>query len=295
MEGITVQIAGAPISWGVCEVPGWGPMLPADRVLRELISLGLKAIELGSPGFLPATGQEVKDKLDEYDVQLVGGFVPLVLHDPAQHQTTLENAVEWADLLSVAGGDKFVTAVVVDAGWAPRIELTPVQWDSMFEMFSRIDEVCAERGLQQVLHPHIGTLVETAADVQMILDHSNVMWCLDTGHLAIGGYNPVDMARLYPDRIGHVHLKDASLAIGARLNAGELTLMEATFEGMFRSLGRGDIDLDGTFAALAASGYDDWYVLEQDTSIVGEAPPLGFGPVEDIRVSLDFARARVGL
>jgi inosose dehydratase len=290
-----VQIAGAPISWGVCEVPGWGPMLPADRVLEELVSLDLHAIELGSPGFLPATGPEVKAKLDEYGVQLVGGFVPLVLHDPAQREATLQNAREWAELLSVAGGDKFVTAVVVDADWSPRVQLTPAGWDSMFEMFSSIDEVCAEYGLQQVLHPHIGTLVETAADVQMVLDNSNVMWCLDTGHLAIGGYNPVDMAVHYPHRVGHVHLKDASLEIGARLNAGELTLMQATFEGMFRSLGRGDIDLKGTFAALAASGYDDWYVLEQDTSIDGEAPPLGSGPVEDIRVSLEFARAHVGV
>ncbi len=63
-----MKIAGAPISWGVCEVPGWGPMLPADRVLRELTSLGMNAIELGSPGFLPDTPEAVKAKLDEHGV-----------------------------------------------------------------------------------------------------------------------------------------------------------------------------------------------------------------------------------
>jgi 3D-(3,5/4)-trihydroxycyclohexane-1,2-dione acylhydrolase (decyclizing) len=36
VAGAAVKVAGAPISWGVCEVPGWGYQLPAQQVIREI-------------------------------------------------------------------------------------------------------------------------------------------------------------------------------------------------------------------------------------------------------------------
>ncbi|MGH3112936.1 MAG: inosose dehydratase, partial [Gaiellaceae bacterium] len=87
------RLAGAPISWGVCEVPGWGRMLPVDRVLAEMASVGLSATELGAPGFLPYKPDALEVKLDEFGLRLVGGFVALVLHDPAQAESTLDQAL----------------------------------------------------------------------------------------------------------------------------------------------------------------------------------------------------------
>ena len=163
-----MKIAGAPISWGVCEVPGWGPMLPADRVLRELKSLDLNALELGAPGFLPETGPKVHELLQAANVEMLGGFVPVIVHDAAQREATLASARTWAELLSVSSGGrggKFVSAIVVDADWSPRRPLESAEWTHMFSMFNAIDGICAEFGLDQVLHPHVGTLVETRADV----------------------------------------------------------------------------------------------------------------------------------
>jgi inosose dehydratase len=293
-----MKIAGAPISWGVCEVPGWGPMLPADRVLRELKSLDLHALELGAPGFLPDTGPKVHELLQAANVEMLGGFVPVILHDAAQREATLASARTWAELLSVSSGrrgGKFVSAIVVDADWSPRRPLDSAEWTHMFSMFDAIDGICADFGLEQVLHPHVGTLVETAADVQRVLDNSGIGWCLDTGHLAIGGFDPLDFAKRYADRTKHVHLKDVNLATAERLNCGELSLMEAVFAGLFRSLGEGDVDIAGVLQTLAAAKYDGWYVLEQDISIDGEAPPEGTGPVEDIAVSLAFVRKQLAL
>ncbi len=270
-------------------------MLPADRVLRELRSLGLDAIELGAPGFLPDTGPAVKAKLAEFDTTLIGGFVPVVLHNPDEREATLASARHWAELLSSGGGTLFLSAIVVDADWAPRRALSSSEWTHMFSMFDEIDTICEEHGLEQVLHPHVGTLVETSEDVQRVLDNSGVGWCLDTGHLAVGGFDPVDFARNYADRVRHVHLKDVNLAVAERLNAGELSLMNAVFAGLFQSLGEGDLDIAITLTTVKESGFNDWYVLEQDCSIVGEAPPEGTGPVEDIAVSLRFARHHLGL
>ena len=74
------RIAGAPISWGVCEVPGWGYQMETDRMLREAAELGLTAVEAGPEGFLPSEPAEASRLLSEHGLGLVGGFVPAVLH-----------------------------------------------------------------------------------------------------------------------------------------------------------------------------------------------------------------------
>src|SRR5215207_8093151 len=80
------KLAGAPISWGVCEVPGWGRMLPPERVLAEMASLGLSATEMGPVGYLPSDIEEVRALLATHRLGLVGEFVPLVLHEPSLDQ-----------------------------------------------------------------------------------------------------------------------------------------------------------------------------------------------------------------
>jgi inosose dehydratase len=261
--------------------------------LRELQSLGLDAIELGSPGFLPRDSAELKTVLDAHSTDLVGGFVPLVLHDPAKREKMLGEAHEIAALFASVGARNFITCAVVDEDWGPRYPLSDAQWSHLVAMFAELDNLCASYGLEQVLHPHVNTVIETAADVQYVLDHSSVKWCLDTGHLAIGGYNPAEFAQRYGDRVGMLHLKDVDLSISARLETGEATLMQATIDGMFRSLGEGDVDVAGTIQAVLQTDFDGYIVLEQDISITGEPPAEGTGPVEDIRSSLDFVRAQI--
>ena len=76
------RVAGAPISWGVCEVPGWGYQMQPDRVLAEMRAIGLRATELGSDGFLPATPEGKAETLNRYGLHGLGNFTPVVLHDP---------------------------------------------------------------------------------------------------------------------------------------------------------------------------------------------------------------------
>ena len=75
------RVAGAPISWGVCEVPDWGYQMEPERVLSEAAALGLAAVEAGPDGFLPSEPEEMARLLSGHGLELVGGFVPVVLHD----------------------------------------------------------------------------------------------------------------------------------------------------------------------------------------------------------------------
>jgi inosose dehydratase len=288
-RSLGAKLAGAPITWGICEVPGWGLQLPARRVLSDMHSLGLRATEAGAAGFLPADGHELERVLSELDLRLVGGFVPVVLHERALREPSLARARAEAVRFAAAGGSVLVSAVVVDDAWSPRMPLARDDWRRIFDGLERLDEICAEHGIAHVLHPHVGTLVETDDDVARVVDGSVVSLCVDTGHLEIGRVDSVALIRDAPRRVGHVHLKDVRENVATELRGDRVSLLEATRRGLFVPLGDGDAPVAEVVRALDAGGYDGWYVLEQDTVI--DDSNGAETPADNMRRSIDFLRA----
>ncbi|GAB2862693.1 sugar phosphate isomerase/epimerase [Actinoallomurus bryophytorum] len=279
-----MRIAGAPISWGVCEVPGWGHQLDPDRVLAEMRDAGLAATEFGPEGFLPADPGERSALLKSYGLGAVGGFVPVVLHDPSIDPLPYVRR-------ALAGFGDAGTLVLAAAtgldGYDERPALTGDGWRTLLTNLDRIAAYAAGAGVLATLHPHVGTVVEGPEEVDRVLAGSHIPLCLDTGHLLIGGTDPLALARRAPDRIAHVHLKDVDAATAVRVRAGEVTYTEAVREGIYRPLGAGDIDIPGIVGALTTAGYTGWYVMEQDT-ILGADPRPGAGPVGDVLRSVAF-------
>ena len=289
--GLDARLAGAPISWGVCEVPGWGRQVPPERVLAEMAALGLKATELGALGWLPSQGAQVRAMLDAYGLRHVGGFVPLVVHE-RDHAPTLEHASGVATQLAEGGAEVMVAAVVTDLDWSAPVTLDDAGWARLGAHLRTVADLAAGHGLELVLHPHAGTLVETAEQVEAALAHTDVPWCLDTGHLLIGGVDPVGFVRDHADRIRHVHLKDVDASLAAKVRSGELSLVAATQQGLFQPLGAGDARIDEIVRLLDAVGYERWLVLEQDQAIVGTEPPADAGPALDVRKSIEYLSTR---
>jgi inosose dehydratase len=189
--------------------------------------------------------------------------------------------------LVAAGAGVVVLAAATGAdGYDARPALSEKQWETLLSNLDRLADVVAQRGLVAVLHPHVGTMVENRAEVDRVLTGSRIPLCLDTGHLLIGGTDPLQLAREVPDRIRHTHLKDVDAALAARVQAGELTYTEAVAAGMYVPLGAGDVDIAGIVKALEDSDFDGWYVMEQDTILDGE--PDGEGPLADVLASVAF-------
>jgi inosose dehydratase len=287
MASIDDRLAGAPISWGACEVPGWGIMPSVDPVLAEMAELGLKGTELGAPGFFPDDPERIDELLTRNGLELVGGFVALVLHEP-DLIGTIDEARRAASLIAGAGGEMFVVGVVQDMEWSRPRELDDDGWARLAHNLSEIDAVVADQGLTLALHPHAGTLIETSEQVERAIEAVDVGWCLDTGHLTIGGVDPVEFARSHGDRVVHLHLKDVDAEIAADFRAGRRSLVEATRNGLFLPLGKGDARVAEVMGALQAHGYDRWLVLEQDTAITGDEPTVAGGPMRDARESIAF-------
>jgi inosose dehydratase len=289
-NGLLDRVAAGPISWGVCEVPGWGLQLEPDRVLAEMHELGITAAEAGPDGWLGTDPREARRLLETHGLRLVGGFLGIVLHDPMRLEASLEHVRRTARLFAEAGGEILCSAVVVDEDWSPRFELTEAQWKQVVDGLQRVGAAAAEEGVRHVLHPHWQTFVERDEDVRRILEISDVELCLDTGHLTLGECDPLELARSHPERIGHVHLKDVDAAVAKRLRDGEVELVAAVQQGLFRPLGDGDVDVGAVVDELDHGGYAGWYVLEQDVALL-EAPPPGSGPIRDVRRSIEFLGA----
>lgn len=282
------RVAGAPISWGVCEVPGWGYQLPPERVLPEMREIGLVATEFGPEGFLPEEPEAKADALRRHGLRAVGGFVPAVLHQRAHDP--LPGIDRELDGFVAAGATTLVLAATSGLdGYDTRPELDDSAWRTLFTNLDRIAERATERGVNAVLHPHVGTVVETRDEVDRVLDGSSVALCLDTGHLLIGGTNPVELAKAVPDRIAHTHLKDVDTAVADRVRAGEQTYTDAVRAGMYRPLGAGNIDIAAIINILEANGYTGWYTMEQDTIL--SSPPSGEGPGADVRASVAYLQS----
>jgi inosose dehydratase len=282
------RIAAAPISWGVCEVPGWGLQLPPPRVLAEMRAVGLRATELGPDGYLPGDPAALKAQLDRFGLRPVAGFVPVVLHRPDLAAEQLDTARRGAALLAAAGAEVLVVAAATgDDGYEARPELDRAGWDHLVAMLDRVAEVAGEHGLALALHPHVGTVVERGDDLAVVLERSGVQLCVDTGHLLIGGADPLALVREAPERVRHVHLKDVDLDLARRVGRGDLGYTAAVRAGIYRPLGAGDVPIAEVVATLERSGYRHWYVLEQDVAI-DTVPEEGAGPVLDVRASLAF-------
>jgi inosose dehydratase len=291
-----VKIAGAPISWGVCEVPGWGRVLDPSTVLGEMARLGLAATELGPPGYLPEEPAELRALLDRHGLELVGGFLAAVLHDHDHVWSTMDDAAEVVELFAAVGAEVLVLAAATGRdGYDARPELSDEQWRTLIETAAQIRDLGARHGLRTVLHPHVGTHVETTAEVERFLADSDLALCLDTGHLLIGGTDPVELAARYPSRIGHVHLKDVRTAVADLVRAGRISYTHAVGSGLYAPLGDGDVDVPALVHLLHRAGYTGWYVLEQDTALSAESTSDDDRPRRDVERSLAHLTATLQL
>ena len=277
-----MRVGNAPISWGVCEIPGWGPQLPYDRVLEEMARAGYEGTELGPWGYLPTEPESLAGVLQAKGLAMAAAFVPVDLRQPGRLEREKENVRAVASLLQALGARHILIADSGDPmrmSVAGRIDktraagLTAEQWRYMAHSLEEIARLCQEFGLELCIHSHGGSYIENPDEIHRLCeltDPSLVKLCLDTGHIAFGGGDPLEIARAYAGRIGHVHLKDIRLDLLAKSLADGRDYVAAAQGDVFVPLGSGDVDLPGIFDRASAVG-----VLRMDHRRARPGPPRG--------------------
>jgi inosose dehydratase len=279
VEVSAIRVANAPVTFGVFELTAGDPRLPgSDEVLDAVARSGYEGIDLGPPGFLGRRA-DLRGRLEARGLDLAGGWVELHLSDPKRLDEDLEVLEETLDLFEAGSSSDpawLPKPTLADAGSPERwdkpgrgkdmaeIRLDDVGWKRLAEGVAAAAERCRARGLEPTFHHHACSYVEAPLEIETFLEATDVGLCLDSGHLLLGGGDPVQAWNDWSERINHIHVKDARLDVLDTVVA-EGAGMEAVWErGAFCELGRGHAGVEDFLTALVRGGFGGWIVVEQD-------------------------------
>jgi len=274
-----IRVANAPVSFGVFELSTGAAGLPGpDEVARAVADSGYEAIDLGPPGFL-GRGNVLRRRLSRTHLDLAGGWVELRLADGEGFRQDLDYLEGCLDLFEAGcAEDKewWPKPTLADAGSPqrkanpgrgkdrPEIGLDDDGWKRLARRVAEAAGRCEERGFEPTFHHHACTYVEAPHEIERFLELTEVGLCLDSGHLLLGGGDPVQAFSDWGERINHLHVKDARLDVLDKVVRESLG-MEAVWEqGAFCELGQGDAGMDEFLSDVKISGYKGWLVVEQD-------------------------------
>jgi inosose dehydratase len=271
-----IRVANAPCSYGAFEITvGRLPNVPdALSVLESMAEAGYEGTELGPPGYL-GERDELATRLDANRLELVGGYIPIRFSEPNRLDDDIRAMQDTLDYFDAAGAPN-ARPVFADGGSPERaarpgaaatdrsVGLDGAGWRRFADGVARAAEVARARGYRPTFHHHTGTNVEAPWEIERMLEVTDLGLLLDTGHLALGGGDPVQGLRDWGERIDHLHVKDYKRTILDGVIADRAGMEEAWRRRVFCELGTGDVDLPAFFAELASSGYSGWLVVEQD-------------------------------
>ena len=262
------------MNWNSPDVPEYRAWTPYPQLLAEMRAAGYAATEWG--GNMPTVPGELAADLSAHDLRMLGGFVGLALRDPARREAEIRRGREAGMFFKSLGADFLIAADSGDPrrqGEAGHVDpaggLDAAGWESLGTGLNELAAALRPEGVAVVFHNHVGTYVETEAEVSRLLDATDpslVGWCLDCGHLAYGGGDTLRMLARYGDRVGYVHLKDVDGETLRAARAAGWSFQEALRQFIFAPLGQGTVDIPAVVRALRAHGYDGWLVVEQDTT-----------------------------
>ena len=282
---MTIDIAGAPVSFGVFELTDPAAMahLPGpDRVVDVLAGAGYTGVDLGPIGFL-GRGAVLRERLRRSGLTLCGGWIDLPFSDDDRFAAELPGLDDALDVFAdaadpAARGAKPTLADSGDdvrranPGGGPGLSLTGERLRTFARNVAAAALRIRDRGFEPTFHHHVGTYVETPDEIDAFLEVSDVGLTLDTGHLLLGGGDPLAGWRRWSSRIDHVHLKDVDLAVLDAVRARRGSMVDVWASRAFVPLGEGDLDVAGIVHAVQDDGYDGWVVIEQDVLPTGDVP-----------------------
>ncbi|MER5795301.1 TIM barrel protein [Streptomyces sp. NPDC001980] len=275
-------LGSAPDSWGI-----WFPedehQVPYTRFLDELKQAGYEWFELGPYGYLPTDPRRLQEELDARGLKVSGGTAFGALHRPEAWDEMLAHVRQVAALTQAAGAHHLVLIPPMyrdekTGAFTESPELTAEQWAGFGRAADRLGRLLLdEYGVRLVIHPHADSHIQTQPEIERLLDESDGRYtnlCLDTGHVAYGGGDNVDLIRRFGERVGYVHIKQMDPEILAQVAAEDLGFGEAVKRGVCVSPPAGVPDPAEVIAELAGLDAELFVIVEQDLYPCAPEVPL---------------------
>lgn len=269
---MNIKVGSAPDSWGVW-FPSDPKQTPWQRFLDEIAEAGYEWTELGPYGYLPTDLPTLRAELDKRGLKVAATFAMGNLEDPTAWPA-LEQQVLGAGELLAALGAKYL--VLIDDSYtdlftgellAPR-QLAGDAWQRLIDTTHKVADIAQDQfGLTIVFHPHAETHVEYETQIEAFLaqtDPARVSLCLDTGHHAYRGGDPVSFMRRYHQRIPYLHLKSVDREVQAKVEAEQIPFAKAVQADMFVEPSQGAVDFLAFRDVLREIDFNGWAIVEQD-------------------------------
>jgi inosose dehydratase len=281
---VTVRLATGPVSWGVdfADSPSNPPW---PDVLDDIGRSGFRHLELGPVGYLPEDPRVLRAELERRGLRASGSFVFQPLYERARLSEILATTRRTCAAIAAAGGRFLVVIDLVTpersatagrSGVARRLELHG--WQALVDGVRAVAAVASlEFGLRPLFHPHAGSHVEFEDEIERLLaalPPRTIELCLDTGHCAYAGIDPVRLYRRHAARIPYLHLKDVDPGVHARALADGMDFWKAVSAGVFCPLGLGCVPFPALVRELTERGFDGWATVEQDRDARRPGPAL---------------------
>ncbi len=273
-----IEIGTGLVSWGIWH-PSDPKQMPWERCLNEIAQAGYAWTELGPPGYLPTDPEVLGAELRKRNLGLCGGDVMRPLEDRAAWSTIETETLHVCENLAANDAkflvliDDFYTSPIADERYRTP-ELDGDAWRRLIEQTHTIARIARERfELSAVFHPHAETHVQTEEQIERLLaetDSALVGLCLDIGHHAYVGGDPIAFMRRHHQRTPYLHLKNVDPDVLDRAARERLPFADAVAQDVFVEPAVGVVDFPAFLEVLQEGDYDGWAVVEQD---LYPAPP----------------------
>lgn len=281
---MTIRLGANPIGWSNDDLPEIGGDITLETCLAEAKEAGFEGMEKGNK--MPNEGPALKAKLAEFGMVFVAGWysTELLTRSAAEEFKAAQAHIA----MTKATGSQILIAAecsnTIHGNRAAPLSTRPVMkaadWAEYGARMTAFAELVASVGLKLCYHHHMGTIVQTEADIDALM--ANTKWpvhlLLDTGHATWGGSDPAALAKRYRDRIGHVHCKDVRKDKMEQSNREDWSFLDSIIGkgaelGVYTVPGDGMIDYVSVFKEL--KGYSGWVVLEAEQD-PKKAPSLAY-------------------
>lgn len=284
MNSNNVKLAIAPIGWTNDDRPELGSENSFQQCISEMALAGFAGSEVGSK--YPRDPALLKPALELRGLQICNAWFSTYFADGKKEQTLREfdDALNFLHAMGakvIGCSEQSGSTQGLDVPiYGDKVLFDDLQWQRVVEGYNHIAELAAKKGMRVCLHHHMGTGVQTPAEIDRFMEsvNHNVYLLFDTGHVYASERNQQAVAQVlekYISRIAHVHLKDCRDDMLKQVIDTQSSFMDGVCMGMFTVPGDGVIDFAPVFELLDKSGYQGWMVVEakQDPAL---ANPLEY-------------------
>ncbi|MBC6316728.1 myo-inosose-2 dehydratase [Listeria grandensis] len=289
----------APIGWRNDDIPEIGAGNTLQHLLSDIVVAGFEGTEVG--GFFPAA-DILNKELALRQLRVAGQwFSSFIIRDGVEsakqaftkHCAYLQKvnanvAVVSEQTYSIQGLTKNV--------FTEKPYFTAREWELLCEGLNQLGEIANVHNLKLVYHHHLGTGVETVAEIDQLMagtDPTRVHLLYDTGHIYVAEGDYMALLEKHFGRIAHIHFKDVRKDVMIACEKEQLSFLQSFLKGMFTVPGDGCIDFYEVYQRLLAAEYSGWIVVEaeQDPAI---ANPLEYALMARKYIDENLLQARVG-